>query len=205
MASPAPAAAEVPAMTSPPEHDPVGEAADFSEPWRLRNGTPVLIRAIRPDDRERIIVAFHKLDPQSVYTRFFSHRRELSDADLDRLDGTDFVNSVVLAVAHGEGDDEELIGGVSYYVRRARDGARVAEIAFTIEEDYQGQGLASKLMAVATRLARAQGLARFEAEVLAGNAPMLTVFQRCGLPLKQTREDGTVHIELDLGRDTAPP
>ncbi len=37
----------------------------------MREGRPVLIRAVRADDRERIVAAFHKLDPQAVYTRFF--------------------------------------------------------------------------------------------------------------------------------------
>ena len=47
----------------------------FSQPAQLRNGTPVLIRAIRPDDRQRIIDAFHKLDPRPS-TRASSAPRE---------------------------------------------------------------------------------------------------------------------------------
>jgi hypothetical protein len=51
-------------------------------------------------------------------------------------------------------------------------------------------------------LARRHGLVRFEAEVLAGNAPMLGVLQRSGLPLRRRSEAGVVHLDLDLG---APP
>ena len=47
----------------------------FSQPARLRDGMPVLIRSIRPDDRQRIVDAFRKLEPQTIYTRFFSAKK----------------------------------------------------------------------------------------------------------------------------------
>jgi RimJ/RimL family protein N-acetyltransferase len=176
------------------------DASHFRLPWRLRDGTPVVIRAVRDDDRARIVRAFHELEPESVYTRLFSYRKELTQEDLDRLAGANFVDSVVLVVAKEGGDgDEILLGGVSYYARTAADGARVAEIAFTIEEDYQGQGLASKLLQLAVDIARSQGIARLEADVLAGNAAMLGVFRHSGLALTETAQEDVIHVEMDLG------
>lgn len=173
----------------------------FRLPWRLRDGTPVVIRAVRADDRPRIVRAFHELEPESIYTRLFSYRKELSEADLDRVAVVDFVDSFVLVVAK-EGsarDDEVLIGGVSFYARTAEDGQRVAEIAFTIEEDYQGLGLAGKLLELAADLARHEGIARLEAEVLPVNTPMLTVFRRSGLVKLEELRDDVIHVEMDLG------
>ncbi len=71
-------------------------------------------------------------------------------------------------------------------------------MAFTIEEDYQRQGLASKLMAALVELARRHGIVRFEADVLSGNAAMLAVFQRGGLPMRKRSEGGVVHLTMDL-------
>jgi len=71
-------------------------------------------------------------------------------------------------------------------------------VAFTIEEDFQGQGLAGKLMAMLAAIARQHGIGRLEAEVLSGNAPMLKVFERSGLPLTKTREGGVTHVVMDL-------
>ncbi|MBK6866243.1 MAG: GNAT family N-acetyltransferase [Ideonella sp.] len=181
------------------------ELRRFRQPWRLRDGTPVVIRAVRDDDRARIVKAFHELDPESVYTRLFSFRKELTQADLDRLAGVDFVDAVVLVVAKegSAGSDEVLIGGVSYYARTLEDGSRSAEIAFTIEEDYQGQGLAGKLLELAAALARSQGIARFEAEVLPVNAAMLGVFRHSGLPVTESLREDVIHVEMDLA--TVPP
>jgi RimJ/RimL family protein N-acetyltransferase len=172
----------------------------FSQPALLRDGTPVLLRVLGPQDREKIVAAFGKLDPQSVYTRFFSFRKELSDADLKRLETIDARTSLALAAFVGSGADETLIGAGSYVALPPADGARTAEVAFTIEEDYQGQGLASRLFAALAAIAREHGFQRFEAEVLAGNAPMLAVFERCGLPLVRRKEGGVVHVAMDLRR-----
>lgn len=174
---------------------------DFRQPITLRDGRAALIRVMRPDDKNRLQAAFAKLDPQTVYTRFFSFRKEIPERAFERIAEIDFVKLAGLVVTMGTGADETIIGGASYVGHDAPDGAQVAEVAFTIEEDFQGQGLASKLLAALVALARRHGLARFDAEVLAGNAPMLAVFQRSGLPLRRRREGGVTHIELDL----APP
>ena len=51
----------------------------YAVPDKLKDGTPVVVRSIRAQDREPIAAAFTSTDPQSVYTRFFTHKKELSD------------------------------------------------------------------------------------------------------------------------------
>ncbi len=177
------------------------EDLDFHQAITLRDGRPAVIRVMRPDDKPRLQSAFAKLDPQSIYTRFFSFRKSIPERAFERIAEIDFVHLAGLVVTIGSGADETIIGGASYVGRDDADGAKVAEVAFTIEEDFQGQGLASRLLAALVTLARRHGLVRFEAEVLSGNAPMLAVFQRSGLPLRQRRESGVIHLDLDL----APP
>lgn len=164
----------------------------------LRNGTRVQIRVARPDDRDRIVAAFNELEPDSVYTRFFSMRKELTAAELHRVTSTDFTNFVALVAVVGHGADETVIGGATYVALPAGGDTRAAEVAFTIEEDYQGQGLAGQLFPMLADIARQHGIQRFVAEVLAGNAPMLKVFERSGLPLTKTRDGGVTHIVMDL-------
>ena len=179
-------------------------ARQFSEPIVLRHGKPALVRAIRPDDRERLQTAFHALDPESVYLRYFSYKAELTEADLDRLCAPDFHDRVVLVVTTGGdepgGSGEVIIGSGGYVAHATPDGRRVAEVAFAVEEDLHGEGIASKLLAVLADMARADGIARFEAEVLARNAPMLLVFAHSDLPMTQTpSDDGVVSVSMDLG------
>ena len=161
--------------------------------WSRANSTRITIRAVRPDDRERIVNAFRALDPESIRQRFFVHKKALSGEELRRLTESDGVRDVVL-VATATSVDQEIIVGLGRY---ARDGAS-AEIAFTVEEDYQGRGIASELLRQLIEIACRSGVLRFEAYVLPDNAPMLKVFQRSGLPMKETQADDIVHMTLFL-------
>jgi RimJ/RimL family protein N-acetyltransferase len=176
------------------------DARHFCEAIRLHDDTPALIRAIRPDDRERLAAAFLALEPASVYLRYFSFKSELTPADLDRLCMPDFHERVVLVVVTGAGGvDETIIGSGGYVVRVEPDGTRIAEVAFVVNEHFQDHGLAGRLLAVLAGIARADGIAQFEAEVLGRNAPMLQVFAHSGLPVHKGQErDGVVSLTLSL-------
>jgi RimJ/RimL family protein N-acetyltransferase len=168
----------------------------------LKNGTPVTIRVMRPDDRPRLVTAFSKLERESVYVRFFSFRKEIPERALDRIADIDFDNLCGLVATIQSGAEEIVIGSCTYVANpeSAGDGVRSAEVAFTIEEDYQGQGLGGRLFEAAAAIARRHGLLRFTADVLASNAAMLRVFQRSGLPMRKRRDGSSIHVELDLGR-----
>ncbi len=169
----------------------------------LRNGTAVTIRAIRPEDKNRLASAFKNLDRESVYTRFFHYVRELTDQDLSRATEIDFDREVALVVTTNRGDEETVIGAGRYAVGEETDAGRRAEVAFIVEEDYQGLGIASRLLRHLVQIGRQQKVSRFLADVLAGNQAMLRVFAGSGLPMKQQR-DGTV-VQVTLFLDEAPP
>lgn len=171
---------------------------NFATPEQLKDGASVMVRAVRPDDKGRIIAAFRDLEPETIYTRYFQSKSELTTEELQRATEVDFENTVALVVTIGQGEQETIIGGARYVAYEA-GATRSAEIAFTVEEDYQGQGIASSLLRHLTQIARAKRVARLEAEVLASNRSMLAVFSRSGLPMKTERLDDVVHVALTLG------
>ena len=111
----------------------------------------------------------------------------------------DFVHNVGL-IATIPGPEREMIIGVARYVllQPAQEGQLSAEVAFTVEEAYQGQGLASSLMRHIIMIAREQGLKSLEAEVLADNISMFKVFNRSGLPMQTKFLDGEILVTLLL-------
>ena len=165
---------------------------DFSASETLRNGTVVAIRALRPDDRERLRAAYAELSPTTRYLRTFGYKAGLTESELTRYVEVDFQGTVALVAVSGD----RIIGGGRYV--RLGDGS--AEIAFTVEEDFHGQGIASRLLKHLAAIARDQGIQTFVAEVLAENTAMLAVFARSGLPMERRREGGVVHVELALVR-----
>lgn len=160
----------------------------------LRDGTPILIRALRPDDGPRMAEAFAKLEAESVYTRFFGPKTGLTEEDYRIIREMDFATKVALVVTTVV-DGRELIIASSSYTCFAAD---AAEVAFIVEEDYHGQGIARKLLHHLGLIARERGIVRFEAEVLAQNSAMLRVFASAGFPMKTRNEDGAIHVVLAL-------
>ena len=75
--------------------------ADFRVSETLRNGVAVTVRALKPDDREKVARAVRGLDRESIYTRLFSYRNELTDAGLERIMRFDPDREVVLIVTIG--------------------------------------------------------------------------------------------------------
>ena len=166
----------------------------------LKNGVTVSIRAIRPADQAGIVEAFGKLDPESVYTRFFQFKPSLSAQELKAASEVDFQNVVALVVTTKFGGREMIIGGRYMTLDPSRTTHR-AEVAFLVEEDYHGQGLAGRLLKHLAHLARELGVRQFEADVLPQNQAMLAVFARSGLPMEQRSEDGFIHVTLSLATD----
>jgi RimJ/RimL family protein N-acetyltransferase len=172
------------------------EAYVFRE--TLRNGTRITVRAARADDGPRILRAFKNLSRDTIYKRFFGYKASVSDAELERITDADFVRDVALLVTIGADDNEVVIGGASYFTVEIGPSARRAEVAFTVEEDYQGQGMASLLLQHIIHIARDNKLTHLTADVLVRNLPMLAVFKRSGLPMITQREGDVVHVTLSL-------
>ena len=66
-------------------------AAQYLVRETLNDGSPVTIRAARPDDKQRILTAFLALEPHSIYARFFHAKTELSEQELRQLTEIDYV------------------------------------------------------------------------------------------------------------------
>ncbi len=179
----------------------MADASNYAQTATLRNGTQVKIRSIRPDDKKRLVTAFKNLDSESIYTRFFYHKKMLTDQDLKSATELDFEKAVALVVTIGEGELEVIIGGGRYVVIDDTGKSRSAEVAFTVEEDYHRQGMARILLQHLAAIAREKGLSCFVAEVLPENRGMLTVFSRCGLPIKTDHGGEAVHVTLMLTGD----
>jgi len=177
------------------------DAAKYDHTATLRNGMPVKVRSIRPDDKKRLVTAFKNLDPESIYTRFFYHKKMLTEDELKSATELDFENSVALVMTTGEGEAETIIGGGRYVVVEAKGESRSAEVAFTVEEDYHRQGIARILLQHLASVAREKGLSRFVAEVLPENRGMLTVFSKSGLPMETAHGGDAVHVTLLLSGD----
>jgi RimJ/RimL family protein N-acetyltransferase len=164
----------------------------------LKDGTMVTVRAIRAADREALVVAFAALDRESIYTRFFTHKKELTATELRQLAETDLNHVVALVVVTRSQDAEKLLGGGRYCSELPLRDSSSAELAFITADAQHGRGIASLIFKHLVLIARDQGLPQLEADVLAHNQPMLAVFRRSGLAMTVQRESNVVHVRLAM-------
>ena len=179
------------------------DLANYISTEPLRDGRPLTIRAIRPDDKGSLIEALNQVAPQSLYLRLFSGKRKFSDEEMIQMTAVDFVNVVAL-VAVLEKDGIERIAGGGRYIRIGPAGTgRSAEVAFLIDDAHQGLGIGSRIFKHLTTIARESGITRLVAEVLPSNAVMLRLFDRSGLPVEKNLSGGSVHVTIQLAQEEA--
>jgi GNAT superfamily N-acetyltransferase len=170
---------------------------DFRERHTLKDGTHVVLRCIRPDDKDELRRQFHRLSPDSRYRRFFAGIAELSDEILSYLTECDGRNhfAVVAVIESLDLKTEEGIG-VGRFVRLGDDPS-VAEAAVTVVDDMQGKGLGRLLLETLVVAARERAIDHFRGEILASNSAMRHILERNGA-VGRASEGGTLVFDVPL-------
>jgi GNAT superfamily N-acetyltransferase len=161
----------------------------------LRDGTPVLVRPIRPDDKDLVRRGFDRLSPASRYQRFLAPVDELTEAELKYLTEIDYLDHFAWAALRADRVDEGM--GVARYIR-LKDEPEIAEAAVTVVDEYQGRGLGTLLLALLGAAALAAGIRFFRAYVLAENVPMRDLLDSLGA---RTEFDSPGLVRFDVPLD----
>jgi RimJ/RimL family protein N-acetyltransferase len=149
--------------------------------FRLEDGTEVHTRFIEPADRAALRRAFGRLSAESRYHRFMGHVSDLSEEMwryLTEVDGHDHVAIVAVALRHGHDSDEEIVG-VARYVRLAED-RHSAELAITVADGVQRQGLGLRLAELLLDAGLERGVRRFVAHAFHDNFAVRRLLARFG-------------------------
>lgn len=161
----------------------------------LKDGSSLHLRPIQMSDEERLLSLFSRMSRQSIYMRFHHVLTHMSRGEARRFCTVDFVDTFALVGTLGEGEEERIIA-VGRYARQP--GANRAQIAFEVEDKYQGLGIGTHLLDQLAYAARDNGITTFEAEVLAENKDMMNVLINSGFNM-QRQYQGTTYVGiLDL-------
>jgi protein lysine acetyltransferase len=136
---------------------------------RLPDGTPILIRPIRPDDKSALSSGLAHLSKESVQRRFLSPKTRFTNAELRYLTEVDGWDHVAL-VAEVPGHPHRRFIGVVRYVRLPED-HEAAEVAFVVADDYHRRGVATALAEELAKRAKMRGVRRFTATMSSDNVP----------------------------------
>jgi acetyl coenzyme A synthetase (ADP forming)-like protein len=157
----------------------------------LLDGSTARVRPLEPKDADEVIALNARLSPRSVRLRYFSPHPQLSGPELARLlrnDGHDHL-------ALGAERSGHLVG-VCQYDRAP--GSDTAEVAFVVEDDFQGLGIGTLLLEYLANEGRRYGIRRFRADVAFENNQMLKVFRGAGFAQSSRLEGGEVRLLMDI-------
>jgi GNAT superfamily N-acetyltransferase len=168
---------------------------------QLRDGTPVMLRPVLPEDRDRLQSGLLQMSAESRYRRFFVPVRGLSEEQLRYFTEVDQENHVAWI-----GLDVSSPGlpgiGIARFIRM--EGCpTTAEVAFAVIDALQGRGLGTALLAILFLMAQARGIQILRAVVLAENTKIVSWLGHLGAQGKLQTE-GVVEVDLEVQRDLSP-
>ncbi len=150
--------------------------------WRLKDGSAVLIRPIRPEDEPLLVAFHHKLSERSVYLRYASLLKlsqRVAHERLARLCFIDYDREMALVAERRSpetGRPEILAVARLTKVYGTNDG----EFALLVRDDVQGKGLGTELLRRLLQIGEAEGLERIVADILVQNHAMQHVCRKLG-------------------------
>ncbi|WP_018656580.1 GNAT family N-acetyltransferase [Actinomadura flavalba] len=163
----------------------------------LRDGTRATVRPITMADADAVRALHERCSLATRRMRYFSAKpyppRRVVERFCDPWHGLTLV---------AEGPDGSLLG-MAHLIHVLDPG--VAELAFLVEDDWQGRGLGSALVRLLVELARDRGLAELRATTLSENARMRRLLTRMGGRTRRTDEPAIVEVRVALdGRGVTP-
>ena len=157
----------------------------------------MVIRPIRPGDKDRLSDGLQRLSDESVHRRFLTPKRTFTRGELRYLTEINGVDHVAL-VAEDPADPDPKLIAVGRFVRLSDD-PEAAEVAITVADNWQGRGLGSLVGAHLAHAARNRGIKRFTATMAASNTPAHRLMARLTSHLEQRHAGGGVdELVLDL-------
>ena len=167
---------------------------------KMKDGTPIIIRPIRPED-EPLMVDFHQsLSEESVYFRYFhmiALGQRVTHDRLTRICFNDYDREIALVAEYDDPKTtKRRILGVGRLSRET--GTDVAQFSILISDSYQRRGLGTELLRRLVHVGREEGLQRITAEILPENLGMQAVCEKLKFRMKHSASEGLVRADIAL-------
>jgi acetyltransferase len=166
----------------------------YESDWLLEDGTPVLIRPMKPEDEPLVADLLDNCSEQTIYFRYFQVIKSWPHQALIRFTQNDYDREIGIA-AIGLPPGPTIMMGVGRLVMTPERDA--AEFAVIVADPWHGKGLGEKLIERVMEIAKENGVRTLAGDVLPENRPMLALVKKMGFKLLRTA-DAACRVELDL-------
>jgi GNAT superfamily N-acetyltransferase len=175
--------------------------AEVATEQTFKGGVEVRFRVIKPSDEEEMRRLFYRFSDEAVYYRYFTSVKTMPHSKMQEYVNIDYRRAMSIVGLVGELGQERIIAEARYIKEQLRP---YADVAFVVDEEYQGLGIATYLYNMLIRIAREQEVLGFTADVLASNKSMMKVFEKAGLPFKARMESGVYELTIPFEGQPSP-
>jgi GNAT superfamily N-acetyltransferase len=159
----------------------------------FKNGLKVRFRAVKPSDEETMRRLFYRISGRTIYRRFFYPIKTMPHNKMQEYVNIDYQNEMSIVGLIKE-NDQDIIIAEARYARDER--TALGEVAFIVDERFQGLGIGRYIYNMLIRLAKERGLTGFTAEVLYENTEMMKVFEKGDLPVEARLQNGIYSLTI---------
>jgi acyl-CoA hydrolase/GNAT superfamily N-acetyltransferase len=161
----------------------------------FKEGLEVRFRPIKPSDEDMMRRLFYQFSDESKYLRYFVRVSTMPHTEMQKYVNIDYIDVVSIVGLITRNRQEEIIaeGRYAYYPQE-----KTYELAFIVDEEFQGKGIATFMTEYLIKIAKERGLKTLCANVLPENKKMLNVFDRIKTKHTSKYSDGVVLLEFDL-------
>ena len=176
----------------------------MARPWRMairpypkalelhteqRDGTPIFIRPVRPEDEALFQDFFLHVSPEDLRLRFFAHTKHFGHVFIARLTQIDYARAMCLVAIDPK--TSAMLGAVQLHSdARYIEG----EYAILVRSDLKGRGLGWLLMQTIIDYASTEGLRTISGQVLNENTTMLAMCRDLGFSIASDPANSGIHI-----------
>jgi len=141
---------------------------------------------------------FYRFSDEAIYYRYFHSIKTMPHSQMQEYVNVDFRRAMsIVGLIEKPGEGKIIAEG--RYVRLAD--RPYGDIAFVVDEDWQGFGIASFMTKFLVQVAMERGLKGFSADVLASNRGMMRVFEKLGMPIHTRLEMGAYEVTIPFRTD----
>jgi GNAT superfamily N-acetyltransferase len=174
--------------------------AEINFQHTFKGGTKVRFRAIKPSDEEEMRRLFYRFSDQSVYYRYFAPIKTMPHSKMQGYVNIDFSRTMSIVGVVGDPGQSHIIAEARFIKDQKRP---LADVAFVVDEQYQGLGIATYLYKLLIRLAKDLGILGLTADVLASNKGMMKVFEKGRTTVTAKLDYGVYHLNIPLDTEQA--
>ncbi|MCP3875487.1 MAG: GNAT family N-acetyltransferase [Desulfobacteraceae bacterium] len=169
--------------------------SEIATQYKFKDDINVRFRAIKPSDEDQMRRLFYRFSDKAIYYRYFSPIKTMPHEKMQEYVNVDYQNVLSLVGLVGEPGKQTIIAEARFAKHEHKP---FVDIAFVVDEDYQGYGIATYLSQMLARLAKDRGAQAMTADILQSNMAMLKVLEKGNYPVKASMEGNTYALTIDL-------